>query len=275
MHVTGAAGITTDYIRAIQAGTDSTTLVTVVLVVMILLLIYRAPLAALVPLLTIGAAFVVARGVLGVLAAAGWQVSSLLDTFIVVLVFGVGTDYAIFLISRYREEVGHEDWHEAVRETVKRIGAVISASAATVIVGLTAMAFADFEMIRTTGPALGVAVFITLLAGLTLAPALLGIFGHYLFWPRHRRTAGEGEPDGFFARLAAGVSRHPGVVTLVLLVGALRPDPLRAAGTDELRHPRRAPGDLRCTRRLRHRGGPPRQGEDHAVERAHRRRPDG
>ena len=219
VHVTGAAGITTDYIRAIQAGTDSTTLVTVILVVIILLLIYRAPLAALVPLVTIGAAFILARGVLGVLAAAGWQVSSLLDTFLVVLVFGVGTDYAIFLISRYREEVGHEDWHEAVRETVKRIGAVISASAATVIVGLTAMAFADFEMIRTTGPALGVAVFITLLAGLTLAPALLGIFGHYLFWPLHMRTAGEGEPDGFFARLAAGVSRHPGVVTLALVVG--------------------------------------------------------
>ena len=219
VHVTGAAGITTDYIRAIQAGTDSTTLVTIILVVIILLLIYRAPLAALVPLLTIGAAFVLARGVLGTLAAAGWQVSSLLDTFLVVLVFGVGTDYAIFLISRYREEVGHEDWHEAVRETVKRIGAVISASAATVIVGLGAMAFADFEMIRTTGPALGVAVFITLLAGLTLAPALLGIFGHYLFWPLHMRTAGEGEPDGFFARLAAGVSRHPGLVTLALVIG--------------------------------------------------------
>ncbi|MCU0506617.1 MAG: MMPL family transporter, partial [Chloroflexi bacterium] len=223
VHVTGAAGITTDYIRAIQAGTDSTTLVTIVLVVIILLLIYRAPLAALVPLLTIGAAFVLARGVLGVLAAAGWQVSSLLDTFLVVLVFGVGTDYAIFLISRYREEVGHEDWHEAVRETVKRIGAVISASAATVIVGLAAMAFADFEMIRTTGPALGVAVFITLIAGLTLAPALLGIFGHYLFWPLHMRTAGEGEPDGFFARLAAGVSRHPGVVTLALVIGLAIP----------------------------------------------------
>jgi RND superfamily putative drug exporter len=222
-HVTGAAGITTDYIRAIQSGTDSTTIVTIVLVVIILLLIYRAPLAALVPLLTIGAAFVVARGVLGTLAAAGWQISSLLDTFVVVLVFGVGTDYAIFLISRYREEVRHEDWHEAVRETVKRIGAVISASAATVIVGLAAMAFADFEMIRTIGPALGVAVFITLLAGLTLAPALLGIFGHYLFWPLHTRPIGDGEPGGFFARLATGVTRHPGVVTVALTVALAIP----------------------------------------------------
>ncbi len=141
-HVTGAAAISSDYLAAVRAGA-STTVVTVLLVIAVLLLIYRAPLAALVPLVTIGGAFVVSRGVLGFLAAAGWQVSSLLDTFLVVMVFGVGTDYAIFLISRYREEVaGGGDWHGAARSTVKRIGAVISASAATVIVGMTAMASA-------------------------------------------------------------------------------------------------------------------------------------
>ncbi len=217
-HVTGAAGIGSDYLAAIQAGTETTTLVTVLLVIVMLLLIYRAPLAALVPLVTIGAAFVVARGTLGVLALAGWKISSLLDTFLVVLVFGVGTDYAIFLVSRFREEVAKGDWHDASRATVKRIGAVISASAATVIVGLGAMAFGDFGMIQTTGPALAVGIFVTLIAGLTLAPALLGIFGHYLFWPLHTRTAEEGEPGGFFARLAHTVSRRPGIVTAVLLV---------------------------------------------------------
>ena len=200
-------------------GTDSTTRVTIILVLAILLLIYRAPLAAMVPLVTIGGAYVVARGVLGILAAAGWKITSLLDTFLVVMVFGVGTDYAIFLISRFREEVsGGVDWHDASRTTVRRIGAVISASAATVIVGLGAMAFGQFEMIKSTGPAIAVAIAITLVAGLTLAPALLGIFGHYLFWPMHTRPAAEGEPGGFFARLAAGVSRHPGVITLALIV---------------------------------------------------------
>ena len=163
------------------------------LVLVILLLIYRAPLAALVPLVTIGSAFVVSRGMLGFLAAAGWQVSSLLDTFLVVMVFGVGTDYAIFLISRYREEVsGGGDWHDAARTTVKRIGAVITASAATVIVGMASMAFGDFKMIASTGPAIAVAIFVTLVAGLTLAPALLSIFGHYLFWPLHTRPAARG-----------------------------------------------------------------------------------
>ncbi len=224
VHVTGTAGISTDYLRAIKSGTDSTTTVTIVLVLVILLLIYRAPLAALVPLVTIGGAFVVARGVLGVLAAAGWHISSLLDTFLVVLVFGVGTDYAIFLISRFREEVSAEgDWHDASRTTVRRIGAVISASAATVMVGLGAMAFGDFEMIKSTGPALAVAILVTLIAGLTLAPALLAISGHYLFWPRHQRLARTGGPDGFFARLAAAVSRHPGLVAVALLVALLIP----------------------------------------------------
>ena len=222
-NVTGTAGISSDYLDAIVRGTDSTTLVTVVLVVVILLLIYRAPLAALVPLVTIGAAFLVARGVLGLLAAAGWKLSSLLDTFIVVLVFGVGTDYAIFLISRFREEVGHRTWRDASIVTEGRIGAVIAASAGTVIVGLGSMAFGDFGMIQTTGPALGVAVFVTLVAGLTLTPALLAIFGHYLFWPLHERTVPKDETRGFFAALAATVARRPGLVTAVLLLLLLVP----------------------------------------------------
>ena len=223
VHVTGTAGITNDYLQAIKSGTDSTTRVTIILVLVILLLIYRAPLAALVPLATIGGAFLVSRGLLGVLAAAGWQISSLLDTFVVVLVFGVGTDYTIFLISRYREEVGQGRWHDASRRTVRRIGAVISASAATVMVGLGAMAFGDFGMIRSTGPALAVAIFVTLVAGLTLAPALLGVFGHYVFWPRHEQTGAEAEPEGLFAHLAAVVTRHPGLVAAALVIGLAVP----------------------------------------------------
>ena len=222
-HVTGSAGVSLDYMNAILRGTDSTLLVTIVLVIAILLLVYRAPLAALVPLATIGAAFLVSRGLLGYLAQSGWKISSLLDTFVVVLVFGVGTDYTIFLISRFREEVGRGDWHAASKATVKRIGAVIAASAATVIVGLGSMAFGEFGMIQTTGPALALAIFVTLLAGLTLTPALLGIFGHYLFWPMHERDESSVNPRSLFARLAAAVSRRPAVVAGALVVALLVP----------------------------------------------------
>ena len=242
-HVTGSAGISLDYMNAITKGTDSTLVVTIVLVVVILLLVYRAPLAALVPLATIAVAFLVSRGVLGSLAAAGWKISSLLDTFVVVLVFGVGTDYTIFLISRFREEVSKGDWHAASRATLKRIGAVITASAATVIVGLGSMAFGQFGMIQTTGPALAIAILVTLFAGLTLAPALLGIFGHYLFWPMHERDESAVNPRSFFARLAAAVSRRPAAVAGALILALLVP----VAGISAMRPNFDAVSDLPTT----------------------------
>ena len=217
--VTGQAGIGRDYLQAIEDGTSRTTLVTIFLVVLVLLLIYRAPLAALAPLMTIGSAFLVSRGVLGFLAQGGWQLSSVLDSFIVVLVFGVGTDYTIFLISRFREELGRNGNEDAVRVTVSRIGAVITASAATVIVGLTSMLAARFGMIQTTGPALAITIFITLLAGLTLTPSLLAIFGRRLFWPLHEKTRTASDEDrGFWAALARRITARPGLLAGVVLV---------------------------------------------------------
>jgi RND superfamily putative drug exporter len=222
--VTGQAGIGRDYLAAIEEGTNRTTLVTIILVVLVLLLIYRAPLAALAPLITIGSAFLIARGMLGFMAQAGWQLSSVLDSFIVVLVFGVGTDYTIFLISRFREELGRHNSDAAVQVTVSRIGAVITASAATVIVGLTSMVAARFGMIQSTGPALAITIFVTLLAGLTLTPSLLAIFGRHLFWPLHEKTRTAADEDrGFWAALARRITARPGLLAAAVLAVLLVP----------------------------------------------------
>ncbi len=243
VRVTGTAGIGHDYLASVVEGTDRTTIATIVLVVVILLLIYRAPVAAMVPLVTIGAAFLVARGVLGWLAEAGWEVPSLVDSIVVVLVFGVGTDYTIFLISRFREELARAGWRDAGAVTVGRIGAVIAASAATVIVGLGSMAVGEFGMVQRMGPSLALAIAVTLVAGLTLTPALLAIAGDRLFWPRHlhfatQRATANGAPEeqapgptpaptpaptaapesGFWARMAAFITRRPGLVTAAVLV---------------------------------------------------------
>ncbi len=230
VHVTGSAGIGADYVASILEGTDRTTIVTIVLVVLILLAIYRAPLAAMVPLLTIGAAFLISRGLLGWVAESGVKVSTLIESFVVVLVFGVGTDYTIFLISRYREELartpdgGRSDASRAVaaERTVARIGAVIAASAATVIVGLVSLAVARFGLVQTIGPAMALAIAVTLAAGLTLAPALLVVFGRSLFWPRHPKPAGEETGTSAWDRLAAGIVRRPVIVaTAVVAVLAI------------------------------------------------------
>jgi putative drug exporter of the RND superfamily len=218
VQISGQAGIGRDYLGAIREGTDRTTLVTILLVVIVLLLIYRAPLAAMVPLATIGCAFLVSRGLLGFLAQGGWKLSSVLDSFIVVLVFGVGTDYTIFLISRFREELGRNSHSDAVRVTVNRMGAVIAASAATVIVGLSSMVAASFGMIQTTGPALAITIFITLLAGLTLTPSLLAIFGRRLFWPIHEQTrTAASDERGFWAALARRITARPGVLAALIM----------------------------------------------------------
>ena len=218
--------ITADYLEAVIMGTDRTTVVTVLLVIVILLLIYRAPVAALVPLLTIGASFVAARAALALLAMAGWRIPSLLDSFVVVVVFGIGTDYAIFVLSRYREELGRRARDLAAIVTVGRIGAVITASAATVIVGLSAMAVASFGMVQAVGPALAVTVAITLVAGLTLTPSLAVLAGRWLYWPRHDAVAdGRAHAPGAWDRLAARITRQPGrvagLVTLLLVLPIL------------------------------------------------------
>ncbi len=225
VHVTGSAGIGADYVASIVEGTDRTTIVTILLVILILLAIYRAPLAALVPLLTIGAAYLVSRGLLGWVAESGVKVSTLIESFVVVLVFGVGTDYTIFLISRYREELartpdgGRSAASRAVaaERTVARIGAVIAASAATVIVGLVSLAVARFGLVQTIGPAMALAIAVTLAAGLTLAPAFLVVFGPALFWPRHPKPIGEEAGISAWDRLAGGIVRRPIVVAAAVV----------------------------------------------------------
>lgn len=183
-YLSGQAGIGADLSDSIKQSVDKTTWATIILVIVLLLVIYRSPVASLVPLVTVSSAFVISRGVLGYLAQGGWKITSMLDSFLIVLIFGAGIDYCLFIVSRLKEELAkgnHE--HEAVAQTMAKIGAVIAASAATVMVGFLGLSVASFGMIKTIGPALAIAIGITLLAGLTLTPALMSIFGHKLFWP--------------------------------------------------------------------------------------------
>ena len=183
-YFSGQAGISADLSDSIQQSIDATTWATIILVIVMLLIIYRSPVASLVPLVTVGVAFIISRGVLGYLAQAGWKITSMLDSFLIVLIFGAGIDYCLFIVSRLREELAKSNHkHEAVTQTMAKIGAVITASAVTVIVGFLGLSVASFGMVKTIGPALAIAIGITLLAGLTLAPALMSIFGHKLFWP--------------------------------------------------------------------------------------------
>ncbi|MCC7352144.1 MAG: MMPL family transporter [Anaerolineae bacterium] len=221
-YVTGSAAIAQDYLNNALASAESTTLITVVLVIAVLLIIYRSPVSPIIPLATIGMAYGISRKVVAGLSLYGWKVSSFTDVFLVVLLFGAGTDYCLFLVSRFREYMAdNHSGPDAARHTVSRVGETITSSAGTVIVGMAAMYFAELRLFSNTGPSMAIGIFIALLAGLTLTPALLAVLGRWAFWPGHPRHAKEG---GFWERLATWVTNRPwlplalGVVVLVPLV---------------------------------------------------------
>jgi RND superfamily putative drug exporter len=185
LYVTGPAGFGRDLIAAGADSLESTTLATVVLVVVILLAVYRAPLLALVPLVTIGASVFVALKVLALCTLIpGFYLVNISKIFAVVMLYGAGTDYCLFLISRYREELADGYGRRtAVARGVAAVGGALTASAGTVICGLGLMVLAEFAKVRCGGPSIAVGLAVALAGSLTLAPALLRLLGRFAFWP--------------------------------------------------------------------------------------------
>src|SRR5579864_1795749 len=220
-HLTGVGGLASDQARGLVGSFGRTAVITVLLVLLILFLVYRSAVAPLIPLATIGVAFLVARGVIGLMAAHGFKVASLAGTFMIVMIFGAGTDYCLFIVSRYREDLGRGEPPPAtLRRTMTLMGAVITASAATVIVGFMSQLTARFGLFKTMGPAMGIAVFVTLLAGLTLTPALLRLAGRWAFWPGPLAPADarRGTGPGRWDRLAGAVRAQPAIMLLAAVI---------------------------------------------------------
>jgi RND superfamily putative drug exporter len=226
VYVTGPAGYFADFSK-VFSGFDSTLLyITAVIVIVILLLTYRSPVLWLLPLTTVFVALTAAQAVIYLLAHnAGLTVNAQSAFILTVLVFGAGTDYALLLTARYREELRrHEDRHEAMAVALGRAAPAIVASGATVILSLLCLLVAELSSTRSLGPVMAIGIAVGLLAMLTLLPALLVIFGRWVFWPR-RPTLGSAEPTehGLWARIGQRMAPHPRLVWVVtaLVLGAL------------------------------------------------------
>ncbi|WP_243773625.1 MMPL family transporter [Actinomadura barringtoniae] len=214
VHVTGMGGYAADSGKIFTQG-NSLGLITAVVVIVILLFTYRSPLLWLLPLLTAGGALFGAEAVVYLLAKhAGLTVNAQSAFIITVLVFGAATDYALLLIARYREELRrHEDRHEAMAEALHRSGPAIVASAATVAISLMVLMLATLNSTKGLGPVCAIGILVGLLAMVTLMPALLVIFGRWIFWPK-RPSYGSPEPtsDGLWTRVGARVAARPRLV---------------------------------------------------------------
>ncbi|MCX5337923.1 MULTISPECIES: MMPL family transporter [unclassified Streptomyces] len=237
VHITGPGGTSADFSEAFE-GIDSTLLVSAMGVVIVMLLItYRSPSLLLVPLLSVIAALFTAQALIYLLAEhAGLTVNGQSAGILTVLVFGAGTDYALLLVARYREELHHhEDRHEAMALALHRAGPAVIASGATVVLSMLVLLAAEMNSTSGLGPVAAIGVAVALLAMMTLFPALLVICGRWIFWPSIPHF---GDPDrierGLWARMGRRIARRPrmvwGATALILAVCSLGLIQLRAEG---------------------------------------------
>ncbi len=179
------------------------------------LVIFRSPVIALLPLVVIALVSQVATGLISdVNKALNLNTDSSISTILIVVLFGVGTDYTLFLMFRYRERLrAGEDAKQAMISAVTRVGEVIASAAGVVIVAFLALLLSTLSVLRSMGPALAIAVAVTLIAGLTLIPAVVSLLGPRVFWPSRSWRR---EPRAArFTAIGHALGRRPGVFAAV------------------------------------------------------------
>lgn len=203
---TGDAVIGRDYMRDVQTSLDRAALATVGLLLGVLLMVYRSFLLALVPLATIGMCVIISRGILAWLATIGWEISPLVELFLIVLLFGSGTDFCLFVSWRFGEHWDARNPGGAMRVTLRRGAVALMTSAGTVFIGLMLMGTTRFKLFSSTGPSVALGLVITLAASLTLAPALLVLLAR---WRPKSFRGMIGPSSGFWDRFAHRVLARP------------------------------------------------------------------
>jgi RND superfamily putative drug exporter len=227
VYVTGQLGFNADFQDVFGPLEEKLLIVTVLLVLVLLGIIYRAPLVAIAPIIVVGLAYVVAEAGVYLYGKGGSTVSENGLQILVVLMFGVGTDYCLLLVSRYREELRrHEDKHEAMQIALQRVGPAIVASGLTVVVAMLVLLVAKAGDVRSLGPVAAIGIASAFIAGVTLLPALLTVFGRAGFWPRRATVAFDPGAtfharQGIWRRVGDAVVRRPvpALVATVILVG--------------------------------------------------------
>ena len=231
--VTGPAGYAADAIKVFESISGTLLLAVVSLVIVLLILIYRSPIFWLIPLFAVIFAEITVQGLGYGLTTLGVTVNGQSSSILSVLVLGAGTDYALLLVSRYREELRkHEDKHDALAAAMRTAGPAIVASGTTVIAALLALSLAEVNATSGMGPIGAMGIAVAMLSMLTFLPALLAIFGRRAFWrpamlgwdngiPR-LGDVGADETHGAWRRVGERVARSPRRIwvttTAILLV---------------------------------------------------------
>ena len=212
LQTTGAAPQSLDSQDSTQKTMEIVGAATILLIVLLLALIFRSVIICVLPIMVV---FLASQVAIGLIAWANdlfdLKADSSIQVILIVVLYGIGTDYILFLLFRYRERLraGEQQSSGAVVHAMERAGEAIASAGGAVIVAFLALVLSSLSIFRSIGPALAIAVAITLLAALTLVPALVTILGKALFWPSKRWSK---EPEGArFAAIGDRLGRRPGV----------------------------------------------------------------
>ena len=217
--LTGNAAISVDQASEFNRAEKIISIATVLLILILLALVFHSVIIAFLPLLVVGLVHQMAQSLTAFFAQwFGFTVGTELAPLLIVVMFGVGTDYIVFLLFRYREQLGKgQDPHESLMVALCRAGEVIASAAVTVMLAFAALLVASIGQLRSLAPGLIIGVGLMLLAALTLVPAILSLFGVTVFWPSvpkphdpKHRTRSE--------RMGAAVAKRPGIVLLSSVV---------------------------------------------------------
>ncbi|HLW02945.1 MAG TPA: MMPL family transporter [Ktedonobacterales bacterium] len=216
-HLTGSLASAVDSQNSSQTTRNALQVFSFLLILVLLLLAFRALLAPLITFLPAALVLLLASpAIAGAVTRLGVQASSITQLLLIVLVLGAGTDYGLFLTFRVREELRRGlDPRAAVVRAVQTVGETITFSALTVIAALLTLVIAQFGIYQSLGPSLAIGIALMLLAGLTLLPALLAIFGRAVFWPTSTQKR-ENIPASLWGRLTERLMQRP---TLTLSLG--------------------------------------------------------
>jgi putative drug exporter of the RND superfamily len=220
-YVTGPGGIAADLEQVADEAGKTLLIATLSLVLVLLLAVYRAPLLAVLPLLAVGAAYMVATGIAYLLIEAGAITVNTEGTFLLlVLIFGAGTDYSLLLVHRYREELqSGKSPQLALPTALAESAPAIAASGGTVIAAMLVLLVADLQSTHWLGPILAIGIAVMLAAAFTLLPALLSLLGERAFWP----AAGSAKRPGpsRWGRVAELVRRRSRLIVLAVFAGLI------------------------------------------------------
>ncbi|WP_434433440.1 MMPL family transporter [Lactiplantibacillus paraplantarum] len=220
-YVTGSDILNDDFTQETEAGIQKTEIITVIFIFIVLTLVFRSPIAPLVSLLSVGVSFIISLSVvMNLVDKFNFPLSNFTQVFMVVVLFGIGTDYNILLFDQFKEELSHGDSPVAATgRALKIAGRTILYSGSSLLIGFSALGLANFSIYKSAvGVAIAVAILLVVL--LTLNPFFMAILGPRLFWPT-KKFAG-GSTSKMWHGIAASSVRYP-IIALVVVLGVSLP----------------------------------------------------